>query len=122
MTQAVEHHKKRCWLLGLAAGILNGLFGAGGGMATVPMLRTMGLSAEETHATSIAIILPLAIASGFFYLQAEQFSLSDAWVYLPGGLAGALFGAWLLPRFHSIWLRRIFGAVVVFSACRLLMR
>lgn len=113
------------WLfrgLGLVVGVLNGLLGAGGGMVAVPMLRGLGLRAEEAHATSIAIIFPLAVASGFLYLQAGQFALADAWVYLPGGVAGALCGAWLLPRIKTLWLHRIFGVVILLSAIRLLMR
>lgn len=108
--------------LGLAAGMLNGLFGSGGGMAAVPMLRGLGVKPEECHATSIVIILPLAIASGFLYLNAGSFTLADAWVYLPGGLLGAIFGAWLLPRLGTVWLRRVFGLVVLFASGRLLLR
>lgn len=107
-------------LLGFVAGMLNGLFGAGGGMVAVPMLHKLGVTAEESHATSIAVILPLAVASGFVYLQAGQFSLREAWGYLPGGALGALAGAWLLPRLKSVWLHRIFGVVILFSAARLL--
>lgn len=116
---------KRKWLaypFGLIVGGLNGLFGSGGGMVAVPMLRGLGLKAEECHATSMAIIFPLAVASGLLYLQAGQLTLSDAWPYLPGGLLGALAGAWLLPRLSILWLRRIFGVVIIVSAVRLLLR
>ena len=107
-----KKHKKRClpYLFGLLVGGLNGLFGAGGGMIAVPMLRGLGLEGEQCHATSLAIILPLAMASGLLYLHAGQLTIGDAWPYLPGGLLGALCGAWLLPRLKTIWLRRIFGA------------
>lgn len=116
--------KKRwlVWPLGLVVGGLNGLFGAGGGMVAVPMLRGLGLESEECHATSMAVIFPLAIASGCIYLRAGQFQLSDAWPYLPGGLLGAVAGAWLLPRLGTVWLHRIFGVVILFSAGRLLLQ
>jgi uncharacterized membrane protein YfcA len=86
------------------------------------MLRGLGLSEEEAHSTSLSVIFPLAILSGFLYLRAEAFALGDALPYLPGGLAGALFGAWLLPRLKAVWIRRIFGVVILFSAGRLLLR
>jgi len=108
--------------LGLLTGLLNGLFGSGGGMIAVPMLRGQGLSEEESHATSISLIFPLAIVSGFLYWNSKVFTISDALPYLPGGLLGAVFGAWLLPKISGIWLRRIFGAVILFSAGRLLLR
>lgn len=103
-------------------GVLNGLLGAGGGMIVVPMLKGLGVKAEECHATSIAIIFPLAVASGILYLNMGSFKLSHALIYLPGGVAGAVFGAWLLPRIGTIWLRRVFGAMILFAAVRLLMR
>lgn len=106
--------------LGFGVGLLNGLLGAGGGIVAVPMLKGLGVEPEECHATSIAIILPLTLASGLLYLGAGSFKLSDALVYLPGGIPGALFGAWLLPRMKAEWLRRIFGVVILFSATRLL--
>lgn len=118
----MEKKKLSFYLLGLAVGLLNGLLGAGGGMVAVPVLRSLGVSAESCHATSIAVIFPLAVTSGFLYLNAGSFAVSDAAPYLPGGLLGALAGAWLLPRIKTVWLRRIFGIVVLFTAVRLFTR
>lgn len=116
---------RRKWFfypLAVSIGLLNGLFGAGGGVVAVPALRGLGLAEEEAHATSISITFPLAMASGLLYLREAQFRLGEAAAYIPGGLVGALIGAWLLPRMSGMWLRRIFGAVVVFSAIRLILR
>jgi len=117
-----ETKKKLIWPMGLAVGILNGFLGAGGGMVGVPMLRALGLETKERHATCIALITPLALASALLYMNNGVFALSDAYIYLPGGLAGAIVGGWLLPRLSSIWIRRIFGALVLLAAARLLMR
>lgn len=108
--------------MGLVVGALNGLFGAGGGMVAVPMLRFLGLKGEECHATSIAIIFPLAIASGFLYLQSGHLTIDQAVPFLPGGIAGALAGAWLLPKLSTKWLHRIFGVLIIVSAIRLILR
>jgi len=107
---------------GLAVGFLAGLLGAGGGMIAVPALRSLGLNEEKSHATSICVMLPLALASGLFYLRTQSFQLSEATEYWPGAIAGALVGAWLLPRLKSVWLRRIFACVMLFFAVRLLIR
>lgn len=119
----METDKKKAlfYPLGLAVGFLNGLFGSGGGMVAVPMLRGLGVESDACHATSIAIILPLSVASGCLYLRAGSFSPGDALPYLPGGVLGALFGAWLLPRLGTTVLRRVFGVVVLAAAARLLM-
>lgn len=114
--------KWMAWPMGAAVGLLNGFFGSGGGMVGVPMLRAMGLSAQESHATCIAVIAPLAVVSAWLYLRQGAFALSDAWIYLPGGLAGAAVGGWLLPKLKSVWLHRVFGCLILFAAWRLLTR
>ena len=116
---------KKKWMVlpaGLAVGLLNGFFGAGGGMVGVPVLRALGLETKECHATCIAIIAPLTLVSAYLYLQAGAFELSQSYIFLPGAAAGALVGGWLLPKLSSVWVRRIFGGLVLFAAVRLLMR
>ena len=73
-------------LTGAAAGLLNGLFGAGGGMVVVPMLHKDGLPAERAHATSIAVILPLSIASSVLYLTRGYLNVMSAVKFIPLGL------------------------------------
>ena len=65
----------RFLLTGSAAGFLNGLFGAGGGMVVVPMLQRDGLPPERSHATSIAVILPLSIASSLLSVSYTHLTL-----------------------------------------------
>jgi uncharacterized membrane protein YfcA len=75
-------------LAGLIAGVLNGLLGAGGGMAVVPMLERAGLGPARSHATSIAVIVPLCALSAALYTFAGSVKIADALPYIPGGLAG----------------------------------
>lgn len=100
-------------------GFLNGLFGSGGGMAAVPLLRALGADDRKAHATSILVIAALSIFSIGMYLRGGDVRLTDAAVYLPGGLIGAAAGALLLRRLPLRWLRLIFSGVVLFSAWRL---
>ena len=117
--------KKAKWYyagLGVAAGILNGLFGAGGGVAVVPMLEKAGIEPKKAHATSISIILPLSILSGVFYWFSGRIQFGAALWYLPLGLVGALLGAWLLKKISNDLLRRIFGIVIIISAIRIFLK
>lgn len=107
---------------GFIAGILNGLLGAGGGMVIVPMLERSGLEPARSHATSIAVIVPLCMLSAAFYLQGGNLSFTDALPYIPAGLIGAYVGAKLLPHIPGRILRRIFGAFMLYAAYRLLVR
>lgn len=111
-----------CSLIGFVTGILNGLFGAGGGMIAVPALRKTGCEVQESHATSIALILPLSVISAGVYLHRGHVTIGDAWVYLPGGIAGAVVGAFLLKKVSPLWLHRIFGVLILFAAGRILLR
>ena len=107
---------------GLAVGLVNGLLGAGGGMLAVPLLRKSGLSQQEAHAGSLAVILPLSIFSAILYLTAGRVTLADAAGYLPGGLAGAVAGALLLRKIPDRWLRRIFALFMIWAGVRLFLR
>ena len=54
---------------GILAGIPNGFFGAGGGMILVPLFcRWVTLPLRTAFATSVAVILPMSLASAIIYL------------------------------------------------------
>lgn len=114
--------KKYFAMIGLIAGGLNGLFGAGGGVMVVPLLEHAGIEARKSHATSIAIIASLSLVSCAFYFLKQSVPFEDAWGYLPFGLIGAIVGAMLLKRIPNRLLKRIFGAVMIISAVRLLLK
>ena len=107
------------YCLGAVAGILNGLFGSGGGTVVVPMLQGADIESKKCHATSIGIILPLSFFSALFLMNGLDFSWSTAFSYLPLGIVGAVIGAFLLKKIPNGLLRRIFGGIIVFSAVRL---
>lgn len=109
--------------LGFLAGILNGLFGAGGGLLVVPMLEAQDLPPQRAHATSIAVILPLSLLSAALaLLQGRSLDPQALWTLLPFGLAGAAAGAFLLTRMNPLLLKRMFGLVMLFAALRILLR
>lgn len=112
----------RAAVTGAACGLLNGLFGAGGGMAAAPLLKAGGLPQKKAHATSLAVILPLAAVSAAFYLLDGALSFGEAVPYLPGGFLGACAGALLMKRIPSGVLRRVFGALLLVAGVRLLLR
>lgn len=118
------HMKKRknlyMMIFGFLIGLVNGFLGAGGGMVAVPALKGAGLSTKEAHENAVAVILPLTFLSAVLYLMSGRVVLSDAWSYIPGGLAGALIGTFLMKKISSVWLTRIFGGFMIFSGVRML--
>lgn len=100
---------------GLAVGMINGLLGAGGGMALVPLLESLGIKGKKGHATSLSIILPLSAVSAALYLYKGWFRAEAMLAYLPSGLLGAIIGAWLLDRMHTSWLKIAFGLLLLWG-------
>ena len=109
-------------LMGLVCGLLNGMFGSGGGVAAVPMLEGSGLEAKKSHATSVALIFVLSIATTISYLMGDKLNFEMAWQYIPYGIIGAVIGAVLLKRTPNSILRRIFGVIILVAAVRILVK
>ena len=107
------------YLSGALAGALNGLFGAGGGILLVPLLlRVHKLPAQKAFATSLTIILPLSVVTLAVYALRGQLVWRGALPYLAGGAAGGFFAGKYLRRMPVVWLRRLFGALLVLSGLR----
>ena len=109
-------------LLGLSVGFVNGLLGAGGGIIAVPILKRLGLERKEAHANAVAVILPITLLSAALYLFKGYVSLSDSFIFIPGGLVGSLIGTYCLKKISPRWLKRIFGGFMVYAGVRLLLR
>ena len=109
------------WLAGGLAGVVNGLFGAGGGMLLVPLLgKLTGTEETEAFACSVCIILPLSLVSlAVYFLQGGEF-LSHSLPYLLGGAIGGIVAGVLLKKIKAKWLHRALGLLILWGALRLL--
>ena len=105
---------------GSAAGLLNGLLGAGGGMVLVPLLSPKaGLSEEERFPSSVAIIAPICIIT-LLLSGCWDFTFSQLFPYLLGrilgGLAAGIWGKYI----PTLWLHRFLGALILYGGIRYL--
>ena len=111
----------KCLLAGLAAGFVNGFFGAGGGMVLVPLLIWLvGLPDKLAFSSAISIILPLCIVSLFIYGQHDMLPLSDALPYLLGGAGGGVLAGLWFQKVPAKWLHLALGALILLGGVRLL--
>ena len=101
------------------AGAANGFFGAGGGMILVPLLvRWCGVAERRAFASSVAIIFPLSIVSVVIYWLQGALSVQTALPYLLGGAIGGFLSGRLFQKMKLLWIRRIFGVLIVYGGIR----
>lgn len=107
---------------GALAGAANGLFGAGGGLFLVPLLiGWAGMEEKKAFATSVAIILPLSIASYITFCLGGGRVFREALPYLVGGAIGGLLSARLFKRIPAVWLHRLFGLLILYGGIKAVM-
>lgn len=106
--------------IGAASGIMNGLFGSGGGLIAVPCLEKHGFPVKQSHASAIALTSVFSLISAAGYGFSGNLPISEAVKYIPAGLAGAFAGSLIMKRINPALLKRIFGLVMIYSGARLL--
>lgn len=112
--------KLRSILAGAAAGAINGLFGAGGGMVLVPMLDSGGnFTSDEVFSSSIVIILPMCVVS-LIVNSGGALPWGDAWPFLLGGIPGGLLAGFFGRRIPTAWLHRFLGVLILYGGIRYL--
>lgn len=109
-------------VLGVLTGAINILIGACGGIVAVEALKRRELDQTQSHATAIAIILPLTVISAVGYLMKGQVKLSDSYVYIIPGLVGSVAGSNLLPKIPKKILGKIFSVFIIYAGIRMLMK
>ncbi len=103
------------------AGVLSALLGIGSGIVKVlAMDHSMKLPFKVSTTTSNFMIGVTAAASAGVYLHRGYIEPVLAFPVMLGVLAGALLGARILAGAQTVWLRRIFTAVVVILAVEML--
>ncbi len=108
--------------VGLITGFVNGLFGSGGGMILVPaMQKFYHTEVHKSHATAIAIILPISILSTVIYFRYSMVDFKTVIEVCIGGLAGGYLGANLLNKISSDKLHKVFGLIMIISAFRMIL-
>ncbi|MCD7772891.1 MAG: sulfite exporter TauE/SafE family protein [Ruminococcus sp.] len=110
------------WIVGILTGIANGLFGSGGGILAVPLLKYLGLDQKKAQATSISITAVLSVASLTVYLSRGSVSLVNTLKYIPFGLLGALVGSQILKKINPDALKVMFAIVLIITGLRLMFR
>jgi uncharacterized membrane protein YfcA len=105
--------------LGLAAGVLSGALGVGGGILFVPALVALGLGQVEAAATSLLAIVPTASVAVVRHHAYGNVRLREAAVVGIGAIVGVEAGARIATSLPEDLLRRLFGLLLLAVAGQL---
>ncbi len=111
-------------VIGIAAGMLSGLVGVGGGIIIVPALvYFLAFSQKQAQGTSLAILLlPIGILAVLNYYKDPQVHLDVKVVVLIilGFLAGSYFGSKLALLLPDATVKKIFAVFMLLIAIKML--
>ena len=104
--------------LGLAAGVLVGLTGIGGGIIIVPTLvHLLKMDQHMAQGTSLFLLLPPSgIGALYLYWKRGEVDLRAGLLCAAGIFFGGLFGGLVAVRIPSLVLRAIFGLFLMISS------
>jgi uncharacterized membrane protein YfcA len=109
-------------LLGLAAGVLSGLFGVGGGILFVPALVALGLGQLEAQGTSLLAILPTVLAGSWSQRRYGNLRVRTAVAVGLASVIGVEIGARIVIELPEDVLRRVFALLLFAVAAQLAWR
>ena len=109
-------------LVGIAAGILSGLVGVGGGIIIVPSLvYFIGFSQKTAQGTSLALImLPVGIFGVMQYYKQGHVDYKIVGLLAIGFLAGSFFGSKLALSISQETLKKAFAVLMIVIAIKML--
>lgn len=107
-------------LLGVLVGVVNILFGAGGGILAVPILKKYGCDQKGAQANAVAVILPLTIFSFIIYAKQAYVNFFPRIWIVPFAAVGAVLGTLVFKKMSSEVLRKIFAVFMIWAGVRML--
>ena len=107
--------------IGVAAGMLGGGLGVGGGIVMVPLLVWVAMDRHRAHATSLAGIVFISTAGAASFGFSGQADLGIGVVVGLGGIVGSVIGASVMHRVSPRALTIVFGLVLLLAAIRMIL-
>ena len=105
--------------IGIAAGVLSGLFGLGGGIIIVPALMFFaGFSQLTANGTSLAVlVVPVGLGAVVNYYRNGHVNIKAALVIAVSLFIAAAISSHFSQKINPASLRITFGAVMIIVGC-----
>jgi hypothetical protein len=109
-------------LIGIAAGMLSGLVGVGGGIIIVPSLvYFIGFSQKTAQGTSLGLILlPVGILAVLQYYKQGHMDAKVVALLAIGFIAGSYFGSKIALSLPQDTIKKFFAVMMVLVAVKML--
>jgi uncharacterized protein len=107
---------------GLAAGVLAGMFGVGGGILFVPTLVALGLNQHDATGTSLLAIIPTALVGTWRQARYGNVQWRGALLIGVAAAAAAQGGVVVAESLSGATLRKLFAALLVVVAVQIVWR
>src|ERR1700741_4288453 len=109
-------------VVGLAAGMLSGMVGVGGGIIIVPALvYFLGFTQHSAHGTTLFMFLfPMGILGVMNYYKAGHVDWKAALFICTTFVAGSYFGSKWAVSLDQVTVKRIFGALIIIMGAKML--
>lgn len=112
---------------GLFAGIINGLFGTGGGIITVyslshiPYFKDL-FGKKDIFAMTLISSFFMSVSSAFLNIRSGNASFSDVIPYALPAFTGGAVGALILDKIKVSFLSKLFSVIVIYAGITLFTR
>jgi hypothetical protein len=114
-------------IVGVVAGMLSGLVGIGGGIILVPaVVYFLNYTQHQAQGTSLGVLtLPVVLVAFLnYYQECKKMGQPIEWqvvLLLAGGfIIGGYFGSHLALRINQALLKKIFAAILFYTAVKML--
>jgi len=109
-------------LIGIAAGVLAGLVGVGGGVIIIPaLIYFLGFTQKEAQGTSLGILLlPVGILAVINYYKQGFIDIKVVIIISLAFIVGGFFGSKLALSVSQDTLRKLFGTLLLILAIKML--
>jgi uncharacterized protein len=114
-------------IVGIAAGVLSGLVGVGGGIILVPaMVYFLHYTQHQAQGTSLGVLtFPVVILAFITYYQeckkmGNPIDLKVIGIIAVGFVVGSYFGSNIAVRIDKEMLRKIFALILLYTAFKML--
>jgi uncharacterized protein len=109
-------------IIGIAAGVLSGMFGVGGGIIIVPALVFfLGMTQHQAQGTSLGLmLLPIGILAAWNYYKSGNLNIKYGLIIAGAFVLGGYFGSKISLSLDQVLVKRIFGFLMLAVALKLI--